>query len=252
MSRRDQRDQGKGRPRKTAKTAGSRSTGNRPEGSRPERKPAERETGREGSRSDGEEPEKERHWIEFASKELKDLVHAELSSYGDSDAVWQALVVKGDNNVFTYTKGAFYSVHLLPRAGKDRFKFLMGNPGLIHFGLFLGMLKKDQFNLSLEGADMLVKSGAMTRNWIILNEEGEKAFLYGQDVKKEHLGRLARGGISHDRGICIVMNELNECLGVGKLVALDPFLKKIDDEEVLVKNVVDKGIFLRNQEKDNV
>ncbi len=197
----------------------------------------------------GPEKEHESHWIDFATKEQKDIVHAEVNMFGDGDGAWEALVVKGDNNVFHYQKGTFTSIHLMPRDAKDRFKVLMGNPGLKHFGLFLGMFKGSQFNLSLEGASELAKRGGLAMNWIKLNDEGEKSFLYGQDIKKPALQEICPRGITHDRGICIILNARGECIGVGKLEARDPRLVRVSDDEILVKNVVDRGVYLRDQDR---
>jgi ribosome biogenesis protein Nip4 len=194
----------------------------------------------------GAEKDRESHWIDFASKEQKDIVHEEVNMFGEGDEPWEALVVRGDNNMFFYQKGTFTSIHLLPRDAKDRFKGLMGNPGLKHFGLFLGMFH-GTFNLSLEGASELAKRGGLLRNWIKLNDEGEKSFLYGQDIKKPMLQEVCPRGITHNRGICIVLNARGECIGVGKLEAKDPRLVRVDDDEVIIKNVVDRGVYLRDQ-----
>ncbi len=208
-----------------------------------------------GKRSDTPKPRaapkgkgpKVQHWIDFASKEHKDIVHAEINMFGRKDGPWDAVVVRTDSNVYTYTKGDFSSVHALPRVAKDRFKDLMGNPGLNHFGLFLGLLKTDQFNVSLECASLMCACGVVTKNWVRLTPDGEKSFLYGQDVKKAHVAVVATGGITHDRGICIVVNEAEECLGVGQLATEDPAFKSNEDEDIVLKNVVDKGIYLRAQ-----
>lgn len=191
------------------------------------------------------------HWIDFASKEQKDAIHAEINMFGKGDGAWQAVIVKSDSNVLTYKKGDFWSVHLLPRDAKDRFKGLMGNPGLKHFGLFLGLLKqegegKHQFNLSLEGASELVRACA-PMNWVRVNDAGEKSFLYGQDIKKEHVAGLVARGISHPRGICLVVNGDDACLGIGRLACDDPTIGSASPDDVVIKNVVDKGVYLRAQ-----
>ncbi|NMC08644.1 MAG: hypothetical protein GYA24_25770 [Candidatus Lokiarchaeota archaeon] len=195
------------------------------------------------------ERKRESHWIDFATKEQKDIVHEEINMFGNGDEPWQALVVRGDNNVFLYQKGTFTSIHLMPKEAKDRFKGLMGNPGLKHFGLFLGMFKGNQFNLSIEGASELARSGTVARNWIKLGTDGEKSFLYGQDIKKAMLQEVCPRGITHDRGICIILNARGECLGIGKLEAQDPRLVRVSDEDVLVKNIVDRGVYLRDQNR---
>jgi ribosome biogenesis protein Nip4 len=120
---------------------------------------------------------------------------------------------------------------------------------LKHFGLFIGMFKGTQFNLSMEGASELAKRGAISRNWIVLSDVGEKSFLYGQDITKPMLQEVCPRGITHNRGICIILNARGECIGMGKLEAQDPRLVRVADDEVIVKNVVDRGVYLRDQDR---
>ncbi|MFX0101910.1 MAG: hypothetical protein ACFFCS_20260, partial [Candidatus Hodarchaeota archaeon] len=101
-------------------------------------------------------------------------------------------------------------------------------------------------NLSLEGVSELVNSKACTRNWIKLTEEGEKSFLYGQGIEKSHVDCLDHKGITHDRGACVILSKQGECLGIGMVIVDDPYLNKVP-EGMIIRNVVDRGLYLRNR-----
>lgn len=189
--------------------------------------------------------EMDSHWIDFASKEEKDTIHEEINMFGTKDEPWQALVVKNDVYIFIYRKGNMEEVHLMPRGGKDRFKGLMGNPGLEYFGLFIGFLKGDQFNLSLEGGAELVRKGGCSRNYVKLTWKGEKSFLYGNDIHKEEVKEVGNSMIDHDRGICLVLNNTSEFIGIAKLVHQDPSFETAAPDDQVLRTLVDNGMYLR-------
>ncbi|MHA1849556.1 MAG: hypothetical protein ACTSXU_18070 [Promethearchaeota archaeon] len=199
----------------------------------------------EMKKHEGEHPGSGAHWIAFASKEEKDLLHEELNLFGEGDEVWRSLIEKNNANIYIFNKGNFKRVHLLFRKYKQQFKHLMGHPGLVDFGLFLGISKDGQFNVSIEGASEIVRSGSCSRNYVVLSESGEKSFLYGNDVKKKDVKGLPRKGITHDRGICLILNANKDCLGVGKLQVDDSHLKDPDEDTIVLRNLVDKGLYLR-------
>ncbi|MHA1680689.1 MAG: hypothetical protein ACTSUE_06760 [Promethearchaeota archaeon] len=203
-------------------------------------------TKRDG-KDDGDNKDKKpySHWIDFATKEEKDLIHEEINMFGRMDEPWQALVAKNDVNIFVYRKKDLNEVHLLPRVGKVRFKKLMGNPGLEYFGLFAGYLLENEMRLSMEGASEVARNGGVSANFVKLTDEGEKSFLYGNDLKKETLLEVPPDGITHDRGICLVLNSHGEFIGIGRLACQDPTFESVQDEDIIITNLVDNGLYLR-------
>lgn len=88
-------------------------------------------------------------------------------------------------------------------------------------------LKVKNTKLSLEFAFTLAPRA--TRNKVKINEKGETLFLYGRDVFKKNIvkGDLAK------KGEKLVVNQQNECLGVGYW------------NGEMLENVKDRGMFLR-------
>ncbi|MHA1371206.1 MAG: hypothetical protein ACTSWN_12825 [Promethearchaeota archaeon] len=202
----------------------------------------------EKSRPKARRPKTPTHWISFATKDEKDLIRSEVNMFGVLDEAWNALVVRPDCHLYTYKKGSIWSAHLFPRDAKDRLKVLMGNPGLIHFGLYIGMLKKNQFNISLEGASELVRNGGLSRNFVKLDADGTKSTLYGQDIKKKYVVRVSDEGIFHDRRICLVLDKSGNLIGIGKVKVSDPFLESSEPDDPVIKIIADKGLYLRAQD----
>lgn len=87
-------------------------------------------------------------------------------------------------------------------------------------------LKVKNSEISLEFAFKIARYA--TKNKVIINEKGEKLFLYGRDVFKNN---IIRGDLK--KGKKLTLNSKNECLGIG-----------FWDGKIL-KNVKDRGMFLR-------
>jgi ribosome biogenesis protein Nip4 len=81
--------------------------------------------------------------------------------------------------------------------------------------------------LSLAFASKIARSA--TKNTLTVNERGETLFLYGRDI-------FTKNVLSGDRtkGKKLVLNKKNGCLGIG-----------FWDGE-MIKNIKDRGIFLRS------
>lgn len=98
-------------------------------------------------------------------------------------------------------------------------------------GVFLGEETRKGFRPSSYLLDRL--SADSTRK-VFVNRKAEWLFLCGRDV----LGKsITRDEASE--GLCLVCNEEGECLGFGE--------KKFVGNSVTIKNVFDKGDFLRRE-----
>lgn len=84
----------------------------------------------------------------------------------------------------------------------------------------------EEFEPSVELAGLL---SGVTNAKTVISEEGEKLFSYGRDV---FAGNIVKG---REEGIRVVVNERGEVLGLGRF-----------DGDML-KNVVDKGFYLRGK-----
>lgn len=104
-------------------------------------------------------------------------------------------------------------------------------------GLFLGEVKDGKFNPGLPLLSIIAKD---TTEKVIIKEIGENDFLYGKNLRPRHVVRME--GTMKEGFLKIVVNEKNECLGLAKL-------KKINNNEFSLRNILDVGDYLRRERK---
>ena len=88
--------------------------------------------------------------------------------------------------------------------------------------------------------------GKNARNKVILNPEGEWLFICGRDLMAQSIEKVL--GSPEVNGLVAVLNQHQECLGYGLVVAeLDGEKAKV----VVIKRVFDVGDFLRRERKSS-
>lgn len=104
-------------------------------------------------------------------------------------------------------------------------------------GTFLGETRNGRFFPSTALIDLLSKESEQK---VFVNKKTEWLFLCARDVFGKS---IVRSGVEQRyRGLVFVQNELDENLGYGEVVAdIQPSSKMV------VKNVLDKGSFLRRE-----
>ncbi len=114
-------------------------------------------------------------------------------------------------------------------------------------GLFLGFIKKNQFYLSLEGADFFMQNNLIPNNRLLVaNENAEKAILYGNNILKEMVLKYPKS-IQKDN-ILIAVNEFNELLAIIiTKIDLDQ-IPNLEPKDIIAQNLVDKGKYLREKQ----
>ncbi|MBR9677755.1 MAG: hypothetical protein GOU97_00450 [Nanoarchaeota archaeon] len=98
-------------------------------------------------------------------------------------------------------------------------------------GFYMGEIRK-KFKVSIEFGEKLAQVNTTRRIWI--NRKGEQRFLYGRNINKEYVTR--KDEIKEDQKV-LILNQNNDYLGLG-------ILRRSGD----VKNVLDKGWYLRRKE----
>ena len=106
------------------------------------------------------------------------------------------------------------------------------NEQAFYAGVFLGEEGKE-FIPSFNFLDILSES---SNKKIVVNSKGEWMFLCGKDVFSESI--IKSESIMKRGDFVFVQNKENECLGYGMIV---------DKGSVFVKNVMDKGDYLRRE-----
>ncbi len=114
-----------------------------------------------------------------------------------------------------------------------------------HAGIFFGTIKRGDFLLSLEGAEFLYYLGCFPkRQIVVVNESGEKASLYRNDIFGEMIKEISNE-ISKE-GIVLVINKLSEVISLARYPV--PNMKKPLSSQLKLITLIDKGYYLREKQ----
>jgi ribosome biogenesis protein Nip4 len=143
-------------------------------------------------------------------------------------------------------KLAFNDDLLVQREGRF---FLLNNnvkplakDNFFYAGTFLGKVRSGKFFPSFNLLLMLVKHEA---NRIVVDRKAGWLFICGRDIFRKSVLQTF-GKIRHKEHV-LVLNELGECLGFGRVLA--GFEQQPDKNILAVANVLDIGDFLRRERK---
>ncbi|MFX1427603.1 MAG: NIP7 N-terminal domain-related protein [Promethearchaeota archaeon] len=114
-------------------------------------------------------------------------------------------------------------------------------------GLYFGFLKKENFRLSLEGAEYLVKNEDCFKEQIlVINSKGEKSILYGNDIYKEDVLKLPTKLRKGE--LLIIYNSQNEIGAIAQSIVDKKAFKNLNPKSKIALNLVDKGYYLRTNQ----
>ena len=138
------------------------------------------------------------------------------------------------NQEFILEKGQRYYL-LNPRLKR------MLQSDFYYAGLYLGKVGKNGvFFPSFNLLNMLVNVAA---NKVVVNQKAAWLFICGRDVFRTGVVRVM--GSKRKGDATLVLNELGECLGFGKIMGG----LSVSDVELAVQNVLDVGDFLRREHR---
>ena len=107
-------------------------------------------------------------------------------------------------------------------------------------GLYLGKISKGIFFPSFNLLNLLV---GVVANKVVVDRKSGWLFICGRDIFQEGIVKSMGSKLKGDT--TLVLNEFGECLGFGKIV--NRF--QVPNNEVMVKNILDVGDFLRRENK---
>lgn len=112
-----------------------------------------------------------------------------------------------------------------------------------HAGVYFGTIKRGEFLLSLEGAEFLFQLGYFPKNQIVIvNESGEKATLYRNDISSEMISNIAEE-LSKE-SIILIVNQYREVLSLARYDKT----RNIDNIPPKLLTLIDKGYYLRAEQ----
>ncbi len=147
-------------------------------------------------------------------------------------------------NVYAYIyEGYFNEIYAINEDAKEIIdEILEKKKHPYALGFHVGRIRKNKFIPSLElGYAAVTKTNA----YVIVNDKGEKNFLYGKDIFTESV--IDIGTNIREKQIVLVLNDRHEYTGIGR--ALGAITKRRDKilarRKVIIKNIIDLGWYLR-------
>jgi len=136
--------------------------------------------------------------------------------------------------------GKWIEVLLVSNQMVKIFKELKNFRNPYFMGVYFGDIKRNKFKISLEGITFIAQ---YIDDKSILSESGEKKVLYGRDLTKSDLFYIPKQIKKDERSILI--NKKEEVLALGKYLFDRKKIGTLGDQEKIIKNVIDKGWYLR-------
>ena len=132
--------------------------------------------------------------------------------------------------------------HLLKIIDNLEFK---GN--IISAGVYFGFIKKNNFLLSIEGAEFLQNINSFPeQNQVIVNNDGEKAILYGNQIKAKMIMKISNKVEKND--VLLVFNKSNELICIARSRMNIKDIQNLKHNENIALNLIDKGYYLRKKQ----
>ena len=109
-----------------------------------------------------------------------------------------------------------------------------------HAGVYLGKAKEGKFFPSFNLLALLEREDA---NKVVVDAKAAWLYICGRDILTKSIVRTC--GSCRKNTNALVLNELGECLGFGRIV--ENLTDKAAVEQIAVRNVLDLGDFLRRE-----
>ncbi len=113
-------------------------------------------------------------------------------------------------------------------------------------GLYLGFIKKGELKISIEAIEYYLSNYPeffSNLQKINLTGEGEKSFLYGNNIQRDMIIDFSSSFL--EQTFIIVLNTLNELIGIALVKKNLPLLEKLNPDDIVAVNLQDKGYYLR-------
>ncbi len=144
-------------------------------------------------------------------------------------------------------KGNQLPIYLIKPRNKDLKQLLQLTSYSYSMGLYFGFIKKGFFFLSLEGAEFLYRNKyILEKNQIIVNIQGEKSILYGNNILKKMVSNISMELKIND--LVVVLNELKEIIAIGITKVEGNNFYNLESDDLIALNLIDKGYYLRKNQ----
>lgn len=114
-------------------------------------------------------------------------------------------------------------------------------------GVYFGFIKKGIFFLSLEGVEFFHNHDKIPKSkQVIVNKEGEKSILYGNNILKKMVKTMPLELKKND--FLVVFNQNKEIIAIAKSMIDYKSYQNLDSNKIAALNLVDKGYYLRKKQ----
>jgi ribosome biogenesis protein Nip4 len=147
--------------------------------------------------------------------------------------------VIGDTEVVV-ARGKRTEIFLAPSEIMSVFRRTQAKRNPYCLGVYLGDITNDDFLLSIEGATLCTKH---TKRRVRVTDKGEQVVLYGRDLTRALVGHFPPFINKGEK--VVVINKLDETLALGKALVDGNRYIDVDEKELVVENILDRGWYLR-------
>ena len=99
----------------------------------------------------------------------------------------------------------------------------------------------------MEGTEFLFNHGVFShKDFILINEKGEKSILYGNDLLKKMIEKVPDSFKMKE--FLLVLNQKQELIAICSTQCDSISYKDLKLENTVAKNLVDKGYYLRKEQ----
>lgn len=169
-----------------------------------------------------------------------------MISFLKKNEVHLYVLISNDESKIIYPKIFFVSSKLI-----NTIESLAKKSNIVSIGVYLGFIKRGKFLLSIEGAEFLNEHGVIPEGykWFV-NNEGEKAIFYGNDIQKKMINLLSNRSkkVLKKGELTFFFNTEKELISIGLIKSTTIDYEKLDSHEIVAQNLIDKGYYLRKDQ----
>ena len=141
----------------------------------------------------------------------------------------------------------FPSIYLISRDQGNLLEKILKVEIVWSTGVYFGFIKKGIFFLSLEGVEFFHHQDKIPKSkQIIVNKEGEKSILYGNNVLKKMVRIMPLELKKND--FLVVFNQKQEIIAIAKSLFDYKTYQNLESNKITALNLVDKGYYLRKKQ----
>ncbi|MHA1671231.1 MAG: NIP7 pre-PUA domain-containing protein [Promethearchaeota archaeon] len=140
-----------------------------------------------------------------------------------------------------------YLVYLISEKLRKLILSFQNDVSMTSAGLYLGFLSRNNFFLSLEGAEVFLKEKLIPdQNILNVTNKGEKGILYGNPIIKRRVFNIPSD--LQKNSILLVLNKSRKLIALARSEIDYTNFKLLNQEDLVAINLIDKGYYLRRKQ----